>query len=338
MAELLWTRPLHMRAQAMTAAPGSLLVTERWTRLARLDPATGKQLWSSRVEDCWGTTVTTADRCLYLSQAGVLHCFDLRTGQPLWSRPDLQFGHHVTVSNTDVFIGGWRGYRPMTRLSLTDGTALPFTCTPLTDGGTLVTDLGPIATPLPIRLGPEGAAAVLVAGRNRPVLLALAPTGAVLAEWPLPEPMYFPDSGSPYSAGTFLSGRRTVMAFHPDQGVQLLWTHERDLAARAPMRDGRTLWLADETGIAVVDLVRGVIAEIEHRDHGGICASSVVAGRALIAFTDGSLMTVDRTGAMTSVLRVRGHVSYLIPGTGGHLHAIAKGHLLTMRFRVPDPA
>ncbi|WP_436519686.1 hypothetical protein [Actinoplanes sp. HUAS TT8] len=75
---------------------------------------------------------------------------------------------------------------------------------------------------------------MLIAGTGRPALLLMAASGVVLAEWPLPEPMVFPDRDGGYRVSdngdvTFLSGRRTVMAFHPGRDVRVLWRHDRDL-------------------------------------------------------------------------------------------------------------
>ncbi|MET8088388.1 PQQ-binding-like beta-propeller repeat protein [Micromonospora sp. NPDC005237] len=111
---MLWSRPLHLRSgsQAMAVASGSLVVAERHSRLVRLDPRSGAELWEQRVEDCWGTAVIAGERCLYLSQAGVLHCFDLGNGQRLWSTPGMSLRHYVSVSGSVVLLGGWRGYHP----------------------------------------------------------------------------------------------------------------------------------------------------------------------------------------------------------------------------------
>ncbi|MEU3454951.1 PQQ-binding-like beta-propeller repeat protein [Micromonospora sp. NPDC006766] len=104
---VLWSRPLHLRSdpQAMAVAPGSLVVAERHSRLVRLDPRSGAQLWEQRVEDCWGTTVIAGEHCLYLSQAGVLHCFDLDNGQRLWSTPGLGLRRYLSVCGAVVLLG-----------------------------------------------------------------------------------------------------------------------------------------------------------------------------------------------------------------------------------------
>ncbi|MFF5227744.1 hypothetical protein [Dactylosporangium sp. NPDC000521] len=75
--EIVWSRSLCMRSSARTvAASNVLVVAERYSRLVGLDPATEALMWEQRVEDCWGTTTVAQGRCLYLSQRGVLHCFE----------------------------------------------------------------------------------------------------------------------------------------------------------------------------------------------------------------------------------------------------------------------
>jgi hypothetical protein len=286
--EVVWSRPLHVSSLAVAVSSGSVVVAERHSRLVRLDAGSGEQHWDQRVEDCWGATVIAGDRCLYLSQAGVMHCFDLDTGRRLWLTPDLRLRHHVSVSGAVIFLGGWRGYHPLARVSLADGEPLPF------DGKALI-DAGRLALPLALRLGPNPGPdthGVLIAGAGRPVLLLMGASGVVLAEWTLPEPVVFSDFGGGYSVSddgrvAFLCGRRTIMAFQLDRGVQVLWRHERDLRPREPMLEDRTLWVIDDAGIAVIDLDRGVVGEFDHRKHGQVCAAALVSGNGLFAFTDG---------------------------------------------------
>src|SRR5690349_12942116 len=96
-----------MSSSAMAVSAGSVVVTERHSRLVRLDPGSGERLWDRQVEDCWGTIAIADGYCLYLSQAGVLHCFDLGTGRPLWAKPDLTLRRHVGVSGSVVFLERW---------------------------------------------------------------------------------------------------------------------------------------------------------------------------------------------------------------------------------------
>jgi outer membrane protein assembly factor BamB len=304
----------------MAVSSGTVVVAERHSRLVGLESATGEPRWEQHVEDCWGTVVIAGDRCLYLSQAGVLHCFDLGTGWRWWSRPGLELRHHVSVSDDVIFLGGWRGYHPLIRVSVLEGRPLPF------DGAASIGP-GPLAEPLPV-----GGGGVLVAGADRPVLHLVASSGAVLAEWSLPEPMVFPDAGGGFGVGddgrvTFLSGRRVVMALHPADvsGPQVLWRHGRDLRPIAPMLDGRMLWLVDESGIAVVDLESGAVIEVGHRAHGYVSAAVLADGEALFAFKDGTLATLDRAGGFAVWLRLPARIDRLTPGGDGLVHAIGKG-------------
>ncbi|MEV0130361.1 PQQ-binding-like beta-propeller repeat protein [Dactylosporangium sp. NPDC050688] len=113
--EIVWSRSLCIRSSATTvAASDVLIVAERHSRLVRLDPGTGTLMWEQRVEDCWGTTAVAQGRCLYLSQRGVLHCFDLQSGRPMWSTPNLEIHRYLSISGSVVVLGGWRGYHPVT--------------------------------------------------------------------------------------------------------------------------------------------------------------------------------------------------------------------------------
>ncbi|MEU4569912.1 PQQ-binding-like beta-propeller repeat protein [Micromonospora sp. NPDC023956] len=330
---VLWSRPLHLRSglQAMAVAAGSLVVAERHSRLVRLDPHSGARLWEQRVEDCWGTAVIAGERCLYLSQAGVLHCFDLGSGLRLWSTPGLTRRYHVSVCGAVVLSGGWRGYHPLTRVALADGRCLPF------DDGA-VAGVGPVAWPQPVRWRPDGdgaADAVLVAGSGLPKLLVMAASGAVLGEWSLPEPVVVSDAGGSYGVSddgrvTFLSGRCTVMVFHPASGVRVMWRHERDLRPPTPILYEDTLWLVDDAGIAVVDLVHGAVTDVRHLPQGVVRASAPVSGGVLFAFADGSLVTIDRAGNVVARTRLSARVGRLVPGVNGLTHAIGEGHLVTL--------
>jgi hypothetical protein len=153
--------------------------------------------------------------------------------------------------------------------------------------------------------------------------------------------MVFPDSGGGYRVSdngdvTFLSGRRTVMAFHPVRGVQVLWRHQRDLGPGEPMLGDRTLWLADDAAIAVVDLARGVVGTVDHRKHGPVSTAALVSGNALFAFADGSLVTVDQAGNSGTLMRVPGRIDRLFSQGDGLVHALGKGHLVTFRSGTGD--
>ncbi|MGC4805598.1 PQQ-binding-like beta-propeller repeat protein [Micromonospora sp. DT233] len=329
---VLWSRSLHMRSasQALAAAANHLVVAERRSRLVCLDPRSGVQRWEQRVEDCWGTAVVAGERCLYLSQAGVLHCFALDDGQRLWSTPGLSLRHFVSVIGSVVLLGGWRGYRPLTRVALADGRPLP------SDGADCARAAA-LAWPQPVRWRPEGdsaADAVLIAGADVPKLLVMAASGAVLREWSLPAPVVASD-GSSFGVGsdgrvTFLSGRRTVMVFDPVSGVHVLWHHERDLHPVTPILDGETLWLVDDTGTAAIDLSPGVVTEVRSLRRRTVRAAAPVPGGGLFAMMDRALVTVDRAGTVGARLRLPMPIERLVPGVDGLVHGIGKGHLVTL--------
>ncbi|MFG1651492.1 PQQ-binding-like beta-propeller repeat protein [Micromonospora sp. NPDC049275] len=331
---VLWSRLLHLRssAAALAAAPGILVVAERHSRLVRLDPQTGVPLWEQNVEDCWGTTVVAGDRCLYLSQAGVLHCFDVHSGQRTWSTPKLCLCHYIIVAGSVAFLSGWRGYRPLIRVDLTSGELFPGQLPGSAPGGSL-------AWPLPVRLDPERsytAGAVLLASASEAALLLVdALTGVTRGEWSLPEPVRFPDSGVAFSAGedgriVFLSGRRTVMVLHPASGVEILWRHDRDLRSLPPILSGRTLWLTEDTGVTTIDLDRSSRTAVMHLPPGATGEGVPVSGDALFARAGNQLIAVNRAGEIAARVRLPARIDRLLPDGRSLVHAIGKGHLTTI--------
>jgi hypothetical protein len=197
---------------------------------------------------------------------------------------------------------------------------------------------GPLAWPLPVRLRPQPNGddhAVLIAGAERSAMLVMAASGVVLAEWPLPEPVRSPDAAAGYGVSadgriTFLSGSRTVMTFDPADGVQVLWRHARDIRAFPPLLDDQSLWLIDDAGIKVIDVGREVVTEVKTEPHGAVVDATLTAGRAWFAFTDGSLVAVDRSGNHRSAPRVLPRVDRLFAGQDGLIHVVGKGQIATL--------
>ncbi|QDY09463.1 hypothetical protein FJK98_21855 [Micromonospora sp. HM134] len=328
--EMVWSRSLCLRSSATTvAASNVLIVAERHSRLVRLDPQTGELMWEQRVEDCWGVTAVAQGRCLYLSQRGVLHCFELQSGRPMWSTAGLEFHRYLSVSGSVVVLGGWRGYHPVTRVDLVSGTPDPFNA-PYAPGESL-------AWLIPLRLPPDSDSAVdalLLASADRPELRLEDPrTGTALGTWRLPAPVQFPDSGNAYHHSddgrvVFVSGRRTVMSFHPSIGVETLWRHDRDLAPLAPVLIEGVLILAEDSRITVVELADGG-TEITTLSPGTACAPVPTANGALFARSDGYLVLIDRDGVQAGV-RLPTPIEQLFTGDDPLAYAIGKGHLTAL--------
>jgi hypothetical protein len=327
--EILWSRPLCMRSSATTvAASDGLVVAERHSRLVRLEPRTGALMWEQRVEDCWGTSVIAQRRCLYLNQQGVLHCLELQSGRRMWSIPSLQLHRYLTVSGSVVVVGGWRGYHPVTRIDLATGASIPFD-SPYAAGESL-------AWPITVRLsaGPDSDAVLLASGRRPELRLEHPGTGMVLGTWPLPEPVRFPDSGDAFHRGddgrvVFVSGRRTVMSFHPSTGVQTLWEHHRDLPFVPPVLIDDRLMLAEDPCITVVDLISGGRTEIGPPAFGTACAPVPAAHGALFARAHGKVIVIDR-GGVRAAARLPTRVEQLYSGAGTLTYAIGKGHFTAL--------
>jgi outer membrane protein assembly factor BamB len=329
--EIAWSRSLRMRSSTSTvAASDVLIVAERHSRLVRLDPGTGALMWEQRVEDCWGTSAVVRERCLYLTQRGVLHCFELQSGRPIWSLPGLRFHRYLVVSGSVVVLGGWRGYHCVTRVDLASGTPHPFDA-PYAPGESL-------AWPIPIRLQPDPDSAidaVLLASAGRAELRLEDPgTGTALGTWRLPAPVQFPDSGNAFSQGddgrvVFISGRRTVMSFHPSTGVETLWQHDRDLPPLAPVLIDGMLMLAEASCVTVVELAGTGRTESTAVPSGTACAPIPMANGALFARSDGGLVVVDRGGVRAGP-RLPRRIEQLFAGDGPRAYAIGKGHLTAL--------
>ncbi|WP_326549617.1 outer membrane protein assembly factor BamB family protein [Micromonospora sp. NBC_01813] len=328
---VLWSRLLHLDSgpETLAAASDAVIVAERHSRLVRLDLQSGELLWEQRVEDCWGTAVIAGQRCLYLSQAGVLHCLDVDNGRRLWSTTGLGLHRYVSICRSTVLLGGWRGYRRLVWVDLASGDLLPLQLPGLTPGSSL-------AWPLPVSLGVAadvGADAFLVASADQPTLaLVDARAGAVVDKWSLPAPVRFPDSGVAYRIGTdgrivFLSGARTVMALSPDNGVATLWRHSRDLAATPPMVSGRKLWLAETDCVTIVDLHTGVSTEVKGLRLTAACGTVPMPEGALFACSGNQLVAVDRAGTVVARVRLSARIDRLLSDGRTRVYAIGKGHL-----------
>jgi outer membrane protein assembly factor BamB len=329
--EIVWSRSLCIRSSATTvAASDVLVVAERHSRLVRLEPRTGALMWEQRVEDCWGTTAVAQGRCLYLSQRGVLHCFELHSGRPIWSRPGLPLHRYLSISGSVIVLGGWRGYHPLTRIDLATGTPSPFD-SPYAAGE-------PLAWPTTVQLRPDtdsAVDAVLLASASRAELRLEDPqTGTVLGTWLLPAPVQFPDSGNAFSHSddgrvVFVSGRRTVMSLHPSAGVETLWEHERDLPPQTPVLTGGKLMLAEDSRITVVDLTGGGRTDITSLAPGTACAAVPTVNGALFVRSDRSVVVVDQDGVRAGV-RLPTPVEQSFTGAGTLAYVIGKGHLTAL--------
>ncbi|XVU29454.1 PQQ-binding-like beta-propeller repeat protein [Actinoplanes sp. CA-054009] len=379
----LWSRSLHKRSGVLAASAGVVVTAERHSRLVCLDARNGEMRWEHRVEGSWGTAVIAGERCFHLSQGGTLDCLHLETGGRLWSVSGLGFSRYVTVCGDSVVVGGWRGYEPLTRLSLADGSRLPLAAT-VTGALAWPLALDPVtafpatafpatafpatafpATAFPATAAPfersadvaivtagrgadvsagpgeraadflgrptERGAALLVAPVERAVLLLIGVSGLLLGEVALPGPVRGPDGGRAFGDDgniVFVAGDRTVMGLDAERGVDVLWRHPRNLAPLPPVIDGSTMWLVDEDGIAVADPVRGSAV---HRPGLTVAGAGIrVAGRALFALRDGTVVAVDGSGQVTGLLRVPAGVDRLVAGRGdGVFHVLGKGWLRT---------
>ena len=121
----------------------------------------------------------------------------------------------------------------------------------------------------------------------------------------------------------FVSGRRTVMSFHPSTGPETLWRHDHDLPPLVPVVVDGLLMLAENSCITVVDLTDSSRTEITALPPGAACAPVPMANGALFARSDGHLVLVDRGGVQARA-RLPTRIEQLFTGDGSRAYAIGK--------------
>lgn len=126
MLEVMWRKELHMRPSpsSLCVHDGALVVAGQHSRLFRLHPLTGEVLWQVSVGDAHGTAAVGSDVVVYLDQMGVLSCFELGDGSLRWSKQGEWFSGYLSVAESSVLVGGWRGYERLGARSLASGRVL----------------------------------------------------------------------------------------------------------------------------------------------------------------------------------------------------------------------
>ena len=190
--EPVWFHDLHQRGSSSTfLTHPALVVQERRTRVTRLDPRTGHQLWEARCENPWGTLAASEAGVFYLNQHQRLQCFGLETGDVQWdivlpsdlANHSATYGNLIAVGNS-VLVGGWRRYTRLLCLR-SDGTM-----------SWVYERLHDYAPPIP---GPWGIAVVCTRMVRRDVALVDVETGRTLQDIAFPVALIRTIKARPYS-------------------------------------------------------------------------------------------------------------------------------------------
>ncbi|MFF5084477.1 PQQ-binding-like beta-propeller repeat protein [Actinoplanes sp. NPDC000266] len=348
--DVLWSRSLHLRSGALAASAGLVVVAERHSRLAGLDARDGELLWEQRVEGSWGTVVIAGERCFHLSQRGTLDCLDLRSGRRLWSVTGLGFSRYVTACGDSVFTGGWRGYEPLTRLSLADGSRLPLADAP-TDALSWPAALDPASGFPTGGLPPAGlAASGLAAGLPAAGLAAsglaaglpaagLAASGFAAAGLPGVGLSAVGLSGAPAGRGAALlvaAAERAVLLLLGGSGVLL-----GEIGLPDPVRspdggrafgvddDGRVVFVSGARTVMAFDIRRGVDVLWRHsRDLAAL--PPVIGGGTMWLVDEGGVAVVDLDGGTVGHRLLQGVAGPGILVTGRALFSVRDGSVVAV--------
>ncbi|MEA2196344.1 MAG: outer membrane protein assembly factor BamB [Solirubrobacteraceae bacterium] len=122
-----WERDLHHAPNEWTVLSADrVLVPERESKLARLEPSTGDLTWVCDVGTAWGWLCVAGHAAVYLNKSGQLQCIEVTDGQPRWCRqfqePGLYWGALLPLDDTTALVGGWRGYTDRRCVSRIDGS------------------------------------------------------------------------------------------------------------------------------------------------------------------------------------------------------------------------
>jgi outer membrane protein assembly factor BamB len=286
-----WRRQLHQHGSSSAsggwaATPGLIVVHERSTRLVAVDPRDGAAVWDAPFGTWPRAVVIAGDRCLGIAQnIPSLVCFDLSSGQRVWSADLPGFTGHLVCAGGVALAGGWRGYTPLMAFDLRDGT--PLWLTP-----------GPVTSVAPMVVG----AHVLLADPATGDIRLIDPLdGSQVNAWTLPEPLASNDSRTMFA----MLGTRWVLVAGASgaqwkidldvSGTRLFSTAGAELpgAAAAARVVGSLVWLPATDGLAAIEPDTG---ETRHR----VRIDNRLAG---LIETDFGFAAANRTGVLTEIDR-----------------------------------
>ncbi len=323
-----------MRPRGFTcrASDGMLVITERNSRLVRLDPLTGTPLWETHVDNAHGTIALGEDRCVYLNQRGSLTCVDLESGNIRWSTGSRRFNDYVSIVDDVVLIGGWRGYRPVQAFDVTSGR-------PLWVAGSLNSSQ---RSPTPSfgqtfdnTVWPQPIAGGILTSIRGGLDLWLADpqTGKRVAHWTLPEPIAGRDhapvfSVTPDGRVTFQCGLRKIAILDMTKGVEVVWEHPHDLPIRLPLLNGNDLWLADHQALSRVSVETSTLQQSIPLPETAVNRLVLVDGAIAAASASGLLLIITQPDDTTAQRVVSKRAVNLDTAAENLLHIASKSEII----------
>ncbi|WP_410578597.1 PQQ-binding-like beta-propeller repeat protein [Amycolatopsis sp. lyj-108] len=327
MFDVRWERPLHQAGSpsAMAATARHLVVHERSTRLAGLEPADGSVRWDVPVGTWPRAVVIDEPYCLVVPQnSSRLVCLDVETGEDVWQAEPGSFAGHVVVDEELVLVGGWRGYTPLSAMDLRTG-ALRWRA------GECGSTVRPSATEAGFLLGKPGGDSVRLIDRG---------DGRELATWSLPEPLVGPDTGPAFRAdddgGVLVrcGDRLVVRIALSETKAETVVRAERALAPRAVDLCGGLLWLAERRGgYTVVDASDGAEQWRIRHDRRFVPSVASVDGGFVIADEGGLLFRIDLAGTVSERVRITQRIRDLREQAPSRFVLLTKGSLLAVDAR-----
>ncbi len=105
-----WIRNLHERWPRLTVHEGTLLVTERHTRLCKVSTLDGSTIWEVKVKNSYGN-ITAHGNNVYYRTHSLIIVINFVTGEII-NRFEFEDSHlrYVSINNQYLFLGSWKGY------------------------------------------------------------------------------------------------------------------------------------------------------------------------------------------------------------------------------------
>jgi len=335
-----WSRNLHQQPNPWSIIdPALVVVSERLTWLARIDPTTGAVRWRISTGSTWGWMACTAQQVFHLES--YIQCFDRETGELRWQHvpADHYIGAYgnLAVGASGVLIGGWRGYRPLRCLDAATGELR-----------WVYPETRYMLSPL---LGPWGIAVadvgIGIGETQAPKLLLLDDDGRVWRTLRIPDQMLYADR----DASLQIYGEYLIVATH-DGGVFALnplgdddWTqigaHPAGIATSTPLRSGDTLLFQDGAGqICAFDLRAGLprwVMEPILYNRSDVVAVELPGGRWIVRTNIGEVSLLDPDGAVLARQTIAQRISTPLALTANGL--IVAGTKSTLAgYQLSDPA
>jgi outer membrane protein assembly factor BamB len=326
MIEIRWERQLHQAGSdvGLAVAAGGLVVHERHTRLVSLDPTDGAVRWDVAAGRWPRALAIAGPHCMVLPQdTSQLLCWDLDTGERVWSVDLPPMTGHLVIADDTVLVGGWRGYTPLRALDAATGQLRWET-------DDRVHTVRPAATGSGFLIGEPGSTLVRLIDRHG---------AGELTAWVLPQPLIDSDDRRAFTAvgpHRFLvrCGDRAVAEIVPSAGTMgEFLLAENDLAFSTAEYVGDLIWVPERpTGYTVVDPRDGhVVWRVGLQQHlvGQVVPVRTGVGAGFVlGSTSGTLFHLDTDGRVTERTAVARRI-WALRGVGpAQVLALTKGTLL----------